>query len=359
MPYKYSYYVHHHGSGHIMRAIAIAKGLPNQNITFLGSDLLPYCKLIPDNVNCVHLPIDTAGAEDVHHILDPVSFLHYAPLRVSGLLHRNALIIDFFRRNPETILLIDVSAEVALLARLCGIPTVLIRQNGIRNDIAHRLAYESAQLIIAPLPSFLDSKFDNPAYHKTLYAGGFSRYTHVKHQDQLGNDVAVFLGQGGTNIDLFFIRHLRIYLRREMHLHIIGAIDSDVSIDGVTFHGVLDHPNAVLSSCDVVICNAGHNTIMELVDLNKSIICIPASRPFDEQLQKAYYLSQSGCAITVLEEDIYETDWNDRIEEARKLDKTVFEHVTDVEAVPNIVHHLEKLRKKLVKIPLTPYAYDS
>jgi len=342
-----------------MRAIAIAKGLPNQNITFLGSDLLPYCKLIPENVNCVHLPIDTASAEDVHHILDPVSFLHYAPLRVSGLLHRNALMIDFFRRNPETILLIDVSAEVALLARLCGIPTVLIRQNGVRNDTAHHLAYESAQLIIAPFPSFLDSKFDNPSYHKTLYAGGFSRYTHVKNQVQLGNDVAVFLGQGGTNIDLFFIRHLRTYLRTEMHLHIIGAIESDASIDGVTFHGVLDQPNAVLRSCDVVICNAGHNTIMELVDLNKSIICIPASRPFDEQLQKAYYLSQSGCAITVLEEDIYHTDWNDRIEEARKLDKAVLEHVTDVEAVTNIVHHLEELRKRLLEIPLTPYAYDS
>ncbi len=358
MPFKYCYYVHHHGSGHVMRAIEIAKSFHDQQITFMGSDLLKYARHLPDNVNCVHLPYDTPSTQDTEYISTTPSFLHYAPLRVSGLINRNALIVDFFRRNPNTLLVVDVSVEICLLARLCGIPTVVIRQSGQRTDVAHRIAYEAAELIIAPFPELLDSESDNPAMHKTYYAGGFSRYTNVTTKNTFGQDVAIFIGQGGTNIDDFLIRHIRQQLDPFTHLHIIGATSDLLPLEKTTYYDKVHDPSDILATCDVVICNAGHNTIMELADLRKHIICLPAERPFNEQLQKAQYLEQVGCAITVLEKNVYRTDWNECVAKARTLDTTQLAALTNKDAVNNIKRALDHTYNHLLTTASSQNPYE-
>ncbi|MCL8000772.1 hypothetical protein M8994_21520, partial [Brucella sp. 21LCYQ03] len=87
-----------------MRAIAIAKAFPEHSITFMGSDLMRHAGQIPDHILCIHLPMDTYSPDENQGTQRDLSFLHYAPLQVAGLLHRNALMIDFFRENPTTLL---------------------------------------------------------------------------------------------------------------------------------------------------------------------------------------------------------------------------------------------------------------
>lgn len=349
MPFKYCFYIHHHGSGHVMRAIAIAKAFPAESITFMGSDLMRYAAQIPDHIACIHLPMDTHAQRDTYDEQRDLTFLHYAPLHVPGVLNRIGVMHDYFQRNPTTMLIVDVSVEVTLFARLCGIPTVVIRQHGRRTDLAHRLAYESAELIIAPFSRNLDAAEDNPAMSRTYYAGGFSRYTGKNVcTDSRKKDVAIFIGQGGSNINSSLIRHLRTQINNSTHLHIIGEVSDQIQLENTHFHGHIDCPEEVLSTCDVVICNAGHNTVMELADLRKRMICIPAERPFNEQLQKAYHLEQAGCAITVLEEQVYRINWEDYITRARELDEQRLNSLTDQNAITKIKVQLDNLSERLL-----------
>ncbi|MDO7743023.1 MAG: hypothetical protein MUP99_04590, partial [Pedobacter sp.] len=68
--------------------------------------------------------------------------------------------------------------------------------------------------------------------------------------------------------------------------------------------------------CQIVIGNAGHNTVMEMADLNKRFICIPEDRPFDEQLQKADLLAVKGCARVIYPGDLFAVNWPDELENA-------------------------------------------
>ena len=150
MSAKFAFYIHHHGSGHLMRALAIASQLKDSQVTFLGSGLTRFRDIIPENIHCINLPDDVAGPQDIFASRKQLDFLHYVPMNVEKVAARAAAISSALHALFPSILVVDVSVEVTLLATLCGTPTVVIRQNGDRDDQAHLLAYECAQLLVAP-----------------------------------------------------------------------------------------------------------------------------------------------------------------------------------------------------------------
>ena len=75
-------------------------------------------------------------------------------------------------------MLVDVSVEVALLARLCGVPFAYLRQTGERDDPPHQLAYRWAAGLLAPFPEWLEPARDaglGPRA-KTAYVGAITRF---------------------------------------------------------------------------------------------------------------------------------------------------------------------------------------
>ena len=92
MSYKYAFYIHHHGSGHLTRALAIAAQLPSDEVVFLGSSLETYKDLIPKGIRSIELPFDIPANSDRDWAASDLSFLHYAPLNVKGIINRNYLI---------------------------------------------------------------------------------------------------------------------------------------------------------------------------------------------------------------------------------------------------------------------------
>lgn len=313
MPVNIAYYVHHHGSGHVMRAIAISRALPDCNITFLGSSLKGYMALMPPNVKYIHLPIDTESEADLHHIHhNPVESLHYAPLNVSGLRERNTIITALFAEQYPLLLIVDVSVEITLLARLCGVPVIVVRQHGIRHDPAHLAAYQSASALLASYPETMQRQEAKWLMDKTIYTGGFSRYD-IKNECEYPAEnltVAVLTGSGGTSIDLQFIcylaRHCSIW-----NVDVIGLPKPEaINLpENIMFHGHLQDPLEFLISASVVIGNAGHNTVMEMASLNKRFIAIPEDRPFGEQIEKAEILQELGLATVIKPQAFYQTDW--------------------------------------------------
>lgn len=337
-----------------MRALAIAGQLKDAQITFVGSDLASYCRRIPAHIACIHLPLDFPAKDEGTPLNAALSFLHYAPLNVRGLKQRNNLLATFFAQEEKLLLIVDVSVEITLLARLCGVPTVVIRQHGLRNDLPHRLAYESAELIIAPYPAYMGGNGQEDSFQdKTFFSGGFSRYTGKTQLAAAGNlrHLAIFIGKGGTCLDMEFIGFLREQLPSSFHLHILGKVpnkDDARAYQHCTFYGNLEDPLPVLEKCGLVISNAGHNTIMEIADLRKRLICVPADRPFDEQYVKAEYLNASSLAMVIQSRQLFNVDWPAFLKQAwQTLRPDAWEGTTDVHATANIAARLEMLYSKL------------
>jgi predicted glycosyltransferase len=99
---------------------------------------------------------------------------------------------------------------------------------------------------------------------------------------------------------------------------VIGISDSALTNipDNVNFYGRVSNPIEVLEKAQIVIGNAGHNTVMEMASLNKRFIVIPENRPFDEQLEKACILEEEGLAMVVNPNDLYNTKWDELLERA-------------------------------------------
>ncbi|MCF2487616.1 glycosyltransferase [Dyadobacter sp. CY347] len=349
MSANFAFYIHHHGSGHLMRALAIASELKGTRVTFLGSDLKRFADIIPITISCIDLPLDVAGPKDRFASQLNLSFLHYAPVNVEKVASRAAMISAVLRALYPVILIVDVSVEVTLLATLCGIPTVVIRQNGDRDDTAHLHAYECAQLLIAPSPEKLMNRSAHDWVNKkTFFSGGFSKYSGKGMRSKTVDNLAigVIVGSGGTSINGKVIDALATQCA-ERSIQVIGNIEDNerVTAPNVVFHGQVNDPAPVLARCNVVVGNAGHNTVMEMADLGKKFVCIPEDRPFQEQLRKAELLKKNGIAILVQPQDLQSADWQAIIQKADKLPQNSWKGIMTNSALANVAQRLHNLWK--------------
>ena len=182
---KIGYYVHHHGAGHRQRAELIAAQLPTQ-ITLLGTGLAGRV----GNLACVDLPDDQLsgkrlGDDRKFGAQQPIA-LHFAPLAHDGVRKRVALMTDWIMRQHPDLMVVDVSVEVAMLARLASTPTVYVRLSGLRTDPAHLDAFRGAQALLEPFHSDLD----DPAMPtwvraKTYYAPGLTPRPRSPHRARM------------------------------------------------------------------------------------------------------------------------------------------------------------------------------
>lgn len=344
---NFAFYIHHHGSGHLMRALSIASHLKDSRVTFLGSGLSRFENVIPKNIYCINLPEDVAGQEDPSASLLQLSFLHYAPINVERVARRSAAITSALLALFPAILIVDVSVEVTILATLCGIPTIVIRQNGDRDDIAHLHAYECAQLLIAPSTGHLM----NPSPHdwvnqKTFFSGGFSKYSgrQIFSEEINHRAIGVIVGSGGTSLDGSIIHALATQCADRSVLAIGDVAKMEqVLASNVVFHGQINDPASILAQCDVVVGNAGHNTVMEIADLGKKFVCIPENRPFHEQLRKAELLEQNGMAVLVQPEDLDHADWKAIISKAENLREDRWQGVITDSALTDVAQRMKDL----------------
>ncbi|WP_412469160.1 glycosyltransferase [Pedobacter sp. KLB.chiD] len=309
-----AFYVHHHGSGHLMRCLAIASALKNCHITFLGSGLEQHKSVIPGDIDLIYLPMDTPVVEDHYFLNQSQEGLHYAPLNVSGQLQRVNIITSFLASRPKLLFVVDVSVEVAMLSRLCGVPTIVVRQHGLRDDLPHQICYRNAIGLLAPFDVQMSGKVPAWINEKTFYSGGLSRFApSADLSDASKRNVAVLIGSGGTSIDHDFLNHLSGQCT-EWTFQVVGNSQNAQNINNLHFHGKLEDPRDILADCCIVIGNAGHNTVMECASLNKRFIAIAEERPFKEQEEKAIIIDKLKLAMHIPASAIFHTDWKEMLE---------------------------------------------
>lgn len=336
------YYVHHHGSGHLSRATALAR--------VLGDDLTGLSSLARPSGwtgDWLQLPADIGP--DTDEPIDPTArgALHWVPRRTAGVRARAAALSAWFERARPRVIVTDVSVEVALLARLHGIPVIVVAQPGRRDDEAHRLAYRIADRIIGFWPAgFEVLQTAEPLGERLATVGALSRFDVAGRQGDTDTDtstdtstnggrgrqsvgvenarrprssasdtssagsslvpapvpapgeILVFSGTGGTGPGALasVVRAARAALPERRFTELVDASAAQVE--------------AALARASLVFSHCGQNAVAEIASARVPAVLVAEERPFAEQESMAAALAASDLPVEVMTPESAEiADW--------------------------------------------------
>ncbi|MBB4078745.1 putative glycosyltransferase [Lewinella aquimaris] len=310
MPRPVAFYVHHHGSGHANRTRLLAAHLPADTpIHVLTSAADRFTDWTGGKVH--PLPPDVSPDRDPQLDILENQVVHYAPVDLSGAQQRMAILSAFIARNRPAWFIIDLSVEIALFVRLCGVRVALVRLHGYRDDPAHLAAFRLADRLIAPFPPQLEDEH-TPEWvrQKTTYLGAFSRYDHRKESRrdcrlQLGLDqdskvATVINGLGGGAQELSeWVSAARA--NPDWRFLLIGKVADAFDSSPVNLRriGMVADTFPYLKAADVVVGSGGTNTMMEIGAARVPFISRPEPRPFGEQVCKMRALRRVGLTDIV------------------------------------------------------------
>jgi len=310
IPRPIGYYVHHHGAGHLARARAIADASGGR-VVLIGTGIGPQgIDLADDRLGGVF-----DGTDGAHCRADS---LHYAPLDHAGIRSRVAKIAQWIADNRPALMVVDVSVEVAMLARLASVPVVYVRLNGDRSDAPHLDAFRGAVALMAPFHRDLDQPH-TPSWvrDKTRYLPGITATRAVGVPDD-NRTILVVIGRGGDAGDGETFAQAA---RRcpQWQWRVIGpcSTPSDPP-SNLEILGWVQDPDREIAKANLVIGAAGDGLVGSVLATDKPFICIAQDRPYDEQQATAQRLSAVGAAL-VLASWPEPARWQDHITDALAL----------------------------------------
>jgi UDP-N-acetylglucosamine transferase subunit ALG13 len=309
------YYVHHHGSGHRARHDAVAP---------LLGDVVAISEL--EIEGGLRLPSDVPDGCPV----DPLAggALHWAPLAV-GAASRLCTFTEWMAMHQPIGVVVDVSVETTLACRLGGVSTVVVRQLGRRVDLAHELAYRTAQRLVAPWPPELDDdavpawvrdKTDHVGYVRGHRSPCDQRAGTASGPLDVGaSDVVVLWGTGGGGLPHRVINSIASTCAGTVWCVGTGVVQGDpVGLAGnVAVVGWRVDIDSILRSSPVVVASAGNNVIADAARWSCPLVLVPQHRPFDEQHVHAHRLAALGAAVVVDGDVAQESAWPERLRAAR------------------------------------------
>jgi len=299
------YYIHHHGSGHLHRAEAIAECW-DRPVTGLSTAPRPRAW----RGDWVRLDDDAGGRPDQN--LTANGSLHYVPEGHPGLRARMATVSEWIAANAPAALVVDVSVEVALLARLHGVPVVSVAMPGRRTDRVHRLGYDLSDAILAPWPAAAHGIWAPTATDlgKTTFLGAVSRFTPVGPSTPVPGRVVVLNGTGGPGPGPSAVAAARAATPGWEWFHLDRA------------HGTwVDEPWPLLCSASVIISHTGQNAVAEIAAARRPAVLIPQDRPHHEQRTTGSALAKLGWVPAVVRHAWPDgAEWLDLLDQVATLD---------------------------------------
>jgi predicted glycosyltransferase len=335
------YYVHHQGAGHWQRARRIAAALP-RSCTLIGTFAKVDTADAPGPV--LDLPddrLDAGFSGEDGEATRPES-LHYAPLDHPGIRARMAAIAAWAEREKPALLVVDVSVEVALFARLLSVPTIVFRLAGLRNDLPHLEAFRSAERLVAPFPAVLeDPGTPDWVRAKTFHAGFLTEHTPVAATT--GEDVVVVLGRGGggpTNADL--VAAARAVPERRWL--ILGQVERSVAEPppNLVLESWVDDVPRRLAAAGLVVGAAGDGTVAAAAAAGRPFLCLPEPRAYGEQTAKAEALARLGAAVVHPGWPAPEA-WPGLIEATAALDPAPLAALAEPDAIGRLAAEIERV----------------
>ncbi|MFN3670336.1 MAG: glycosyltransferase [Bosea sp. (in: a-proteobacteria)] len=295
---RIGYYVHHHGDGHRRRALAIAAHAPDDYV-LLGTGLSGRT----GNVACIDLPDDRSvgvgPGEDADDAATRPSSMHYLPTDHDGIRRRVALVADWIAAEKPSLLVVDVSVEIAMLARIAATPTVYVRLSGVRADTPHLEAFRGARAILAPFHRDLDEPgVVSWVQDKSRYCPGLTLQNRAG--DSHDDVVLVVFGKGGAPGDYEAVAKAAA-ATPAIRWRVIGPVTapSCKAPSNLSILGWVENAEDEIAAAGVVVGAAGDGLVTAVLAANRPLICLAEPRPFSEQISKARRLDALGAAISL------------------------------------------------------------
>ncbi|MCK8784781.1 hypothetical protein M0638_10340 [Roseomonas sp. NAR14] len=306
------YYVHHQGAGHLARAVILARRM-RRPVTLIGT---------MDAAAAAAAPLPVLALPDDAPAPDPgageVPGLHYAPRGHDGLRRRGAAIAAWIAAHRPALLVVDVSVEVAMLARLLSTPVVYVRLAGRRDDAPHLGAFRAAEALLAPFPAALEDAATPGWVLKRSFHAGFLAAPPPRPAAE-PDSVVVAFGRGGAGGDgeALAAAARAVPWRR---WRVLGPATMPAALPpNLEFLGWREDAPTVLARAGLVVGGCGDGLLAEVAALGRPFLCLPEPRPFDEQGAKARRLAALGAAV-VREAWPAAGDWPALLREAEALD---------------------------------------
>ncbi|KKN50535.1 hypothetical protein LCGC14_0631880 [marine sediment metagenome] len=362
----FGYFVHHQGRGHAERAAALINALPEARLVTIFSardDIFPPLRA---GVRIERIPslFEPTGNERPADWVATPETLHCAPLGWPGIRQAMGQIAGWFASADPALMICDVSAEVAQLARICSVPHVKVLQHGARGDAGHRAAYDGAVGLLAPCHSDLAQPDWTPAMRaKTCFAPGLgvsvALPTRAEARARLGigpeeEVILVISGGGGEGLaSAPFGIAARTFpgtrwitlgkMMRDWHATEPANLEHAGWIDGVEDH---------LAAADLVVSSTGNTTCQQVLSTGLPWIVVPEWRYFDEQVAKARALEAAGAALHLPSLPSSAQAWRAAVDAARaQHDPARQRALVSADAAPQAARWLEALAARLRPIP--------
>jgi len=277
------WYIHHQGAGHLQQLRTISNHLVSPVTAFSSLKRPTWWR-----GEWIELPSDAPA--DPSADATAGGALHWAPRHHPGVRRRGAAIAAWIDRARPRLFVTDVSVEVTLLARLLGVPVVVVAMRGSRTDRAHAAAYDVAHALLAPWPGTLAStSWPSRWLAKTWHVGAFSAFdgrTPSSPPETPPRRVLVVMGSGGATVTAATLDRARS-----------ATPGWEWRAAGVT--SSLSRPALWRALCHahVVITHAGQNAVAEVAAARRPAIVVAQPRPHDEQVDTARTLHRAGIAM--------------------------------------------------------------
>ncbi|MFP7673999.1 glycosyltransferase [Marivita sp. S0852] len=304
-------FVHHQGRGHIERASDLANALPEwRPVTLFCARPAAFPALRP-GVEVVALPSLFEPTGDEACEMDGVAtpdVLHCAPVGWPGIRAATARLAHWFDAADPAVFISDVSAELALFARICSVPHIMVRQHGQRDDPGHQAAYDAAIGMLAPFDQALaQPDWPKRQLNQTFFAGGLGVVADMPSRQtargSLGIDASEKLAVVVTSGDPSGLSQAPIAVGARtfpgMRWATIGNIARDwhaTEPPNLVHQGWVNNPEAWIAAADIVISSTGNTTCHQVLAAGVPWLTIPEWRYFDEQVEKAKALARANAA---------------------------------------------------------------
>lgn len=355
------FFVHHQGRGHARRCEAIIRQMPDRPIAILTADRSLFTGA-DDRVTFIDLPdmIGDPPRTDALAEQQTPRAMHCVPMGSRRLQKNAGLITRFLAEEDPSLFVVDVSAEWALLSRLCSVPAVTMRLHGDRNDVGHLSAFEASAGILAPFSEELEQDdYPDWARRKTFYSGGLCTTTdavpaRAEARSRLGlpddrHVIVVMSGGGGQGAHYASLTMGARALPDSLWLT-VGPLykeGHETDFSNLRDAGWVDDPLAYLAAADIVIASAGDNTVHEIARVGRPFLCVPEWRYFNEQVRKAGALAEAGGAHCLVHWPASEQAWREAVAATRTIDIQAQKRLYEPKAPANAAQFLLSLEDNL------------
>ena len=357
-----AFFVHHQGRGHANRTMALISQFKRERPVsvltagpqlFDGFDRDIEIVTLPNMIGA-SVPTPRLYAEPTPQVM------HCVPLGLAEMRGTMRTILSHLDDRDVGLFVVDVSSEIALLARIASVPAVQIRMHGDRSDIGHIGSYEASVGMLAPFDERMEQD-DYPAHlrAKTFYTGGLCTTRDpvpdkTEARARLGLDpnreVIVAITGGGGSGTPYAPLTVAARAAPEALWLTLGPTHREgheTDFSNLTELGWVPNVTDYLAAADIVVASAGDNTVHEIARIGQRLIVMPEWRYFGEQARKAEALVRLGAAVSAPAWPGDLAGWQSLLAAARALDGDAIRTLYDPNAARRGATWLEALTDEM------------